>query len=428
MRGRALALGGCIAAAMLAMLGGLALAAGPNDQNILVSPTSYSFGSLCVGTSSSPKTIRIENTAPEGNGQSLQVSSIGRSGSSEFVFTNPAPVTIAPQGNVNFTITFKPQSRGNRNADFTISSDDPDNSQEHVLVTGMGLDRRLGADRSSVTFGEQRVKTRSPTQSFVVRNTGGDAVTVSSVARRGVNAGDFLVTAPGTPFSIPAGGVRTIAVAFQPTAAGVRNGAVEFVSNACSNAKVTVGLVGTGVVPNVVVEPNPIDAGASPIGKESKPVTVTVSNEGRAPLKITAIQVIGTDAADFSLQGLPVVPVTVLPAGIVEFQVRMTATAEGLRSASINVLSDDPDAPAFAVPLRGTAGAGTASPSARPSTPGSPSPSPTPSARSTSSDAPQALGPPGNDSLAVGMVVGGVVVVFGGLLLIRRLVGPRDDD
>jgi hypothetical protein len=322
-------------------------------------------------------------------------------------------------------VTFKPLSDGNRSATFTIDSSNAD--EKHVSVKGSGLDRRLSADRSSVSFGEQRVNTRSATQNLVIRNAGGDAVTVSSVARRGANAGDFLVTAPAVPFSIPAGGSRSIAVAFQPKAAGLRNGAVEFISNACSKARVTVPFVGTGVVPNVVVDPNPVEVGSSPQGKESKPISVTVSNGGRAPLKITAIQVLGTDAADFSLQGLPVMPVTVLPAGTVTFDVRMTATAEGLRSASINVLSDDPDAPAFAVPLRGTAGAGTASPSARPTASRPPSPSPTPSARSTSSDAPQALAP-ANDSLAVGMVVGGVVFVFGGLLFIRRLVGARDED
>ena len=421
-------LGACIVTALLAMLAGLAFAQGPNEQNIVVSPTSYSFGSVCIGASS-PKTIRIDNTADVENGMDLHVSSITRSGSTEFVYTNPAPVLIAPQNHVNFTITFKPLSRGSRNADFTINSNDPDNPQEHVLVSGTGRERKLAANRPSVTFGEQRVGTRSGSQNLTLSNTGQDPVTVTSVKRIGAHGGDFRATPPAASFNIAPGGTAAVALAFQPTAAGRRSGGLEILySNQwCPVAKLVVGLIGNGVVSNVGVAPNPVELGSTPVGKESKPVTVTLSNDGRAPLQITAIQVIGTDAADFSLQGLPVMPVTVLPAGIVEFQVRMTPSSQGLRSATLNVLSDDPDAPAFAVPIRGTASAATATPSVRPSTV-TPSALPTLRATPSGSASSQALAKPGNDSLAVAMVVGGVVVLFGGLLLIRRLVGARDDD
>ena len=427
MRGRALALGGCIVAAFLALLAGLASAANPNDPNIDVSPTSYSFGSFCLGATSTAKTIKISNTTDPTNGQDLHVSSISRNGPSDFIYTNPAPATITPQEHVNFAITFKPQVRGSRSADFTITSDDPDNTHEHVLVSGSGIDRRLSADRSSISFGDQRVKTRSPTQSLVVRNTGGDTVTVTSIARRGANAADFLVTPPAPSFTIAPGNFKTVSVAFQPSGAGLRSAAIDFFSNACAGGKVSVGLVGTGIVPDVIVEPNPVEAGGSPSGKESKPVEVTLTNNGKAPLKITAIQVIGTDAADFSLKGLPVMPVTVPPAGTLAFQVTMTPSSEGLRSANINVLSDDPDTPAFTVPLRGTAGATSPPPSARPTTSRTPSPSPSQSVRQTSGASPQALAKPANDNLAVGMVVAGVVIVFGGLLFIRRFVAHDED-
>ena len=280
-----------------------------------------------------------------------------------------------------------------------------------------------------MSFGDQRVGTRSASQTLTVRNTGADPVTVTSVKRIGAGANDFRSTPPGASFTVSPGAAATVALAFQPVQAGVRSGTLEVVySNQwCPAVKLTVGLTGTGVVPNVVVDPNPIDAGSSPIGKEGKPVSIVIANDGKAPLKITAIQVIGTDAADFSLKSLPLMPVSVLPSGTITFEVRMTPSAQGLRSASLNILSDDHDAPAFAVPLRGTAGP-SAAPSVRPTTSRTPSPSTKPSTPGSSSSTPQALGRPGNDSLAVGMVVAGVVVVFGGLMFIRRLVAEPDEE
>jgi ASPM-SPD-2-Hydin domain-containing protein len=429
MRGRARALGGCLIAASFALLPGSAVAADPNTQHIKITPSTSSanplgFGSLCVGRSSTPKTFTITNTAQSQGGQNLEVTSI-TGGAPNFAHSGASQNRIGPQDSAIFSITFTPQTQGTRSATVTVNSNDPDTPQERVYVTGTGVDRRFTADRSSVSFGEQRVGTRSPTQSLIVRNTGGDPVTVSAATRRGANAADFRVTTPVVPFTIAAGAVKTITIAFQPSGEGLRSGALELLSNACSAPKVVVSLVGTGVVPNIAVDPNPVDVGASPKGKPGKPMTLTLSNDGRAALKITEIQILGADAADFALTGLPVMPVTVQPAGTIEFSVRMTASQEGLRIATINVISDDPDAPAFSVPLRGNGG--TASPSPR--TTVSPTPSvASPTAKPTSTDSPQAIAKPTNDSLAVGMVVGGVVFVFGGLLVIRRLVASPDED
>lgn len=293
----------------------------------------------------------------------------------------------------------------------------------------MGRERKLSTSRATVSFGEQRVATRSPSQSLTLTNPGGDTVNVTSVRRIGSYPNDFRLTTPGASFSVTPGGIANVSIAFQPAGPGSRSAGIEIVySNQwCSAVKIIVGLVGTGVVPDVLIEPNPVQATASTVGKEGKPVDMTLTNNGKAPLKITAIQIVGTDAADFSLKGLPVMPVTVPATGTLEFQVTMTPSAEGLRSASINVLSDDPDAPAFTIPLRGTAGAGSPSPSARPTASRTPSPSATATSRPSTGGSPQAFARSGNDNVAVGMVVAGVVIVFGGLIFIRRLVA-RDED
>src|SRR5439155_16201070 len=209
----------------------------------------------------------------------------------DFTRTNPSSTTLQPGDSTPFQVTFTPNARGSRAATFTVQSSSYPSAS--VDVSGTGIDRRLSADRPTVSFGNQRVKTRSPTQTLSLVNSGGDPVTVTSVARHGANGRDFVVSAPAVPFTIAGQHARVVTVAFQPSATGLRSGAVEFVSNACGSPNLRVGLVGTGVVPNISVDPNPIDLGASPSGVQSPATAATVTNDGEAPLKVTAVQITG---------------------------------------------------------------------------------------------------------------------------------------
>lgn len=403
-------------------------AAPPTEPNIVVTPLSLSFGSLCVDTASAAKAVTIKNdssgSSPDAD---LEVTSIVRSGGSDaadFERTDlNLPLTIQPTKTAVFSVTFTPSQRGFRDGNFRINSNDPDTPAEDVTVTGTGIDRRIATDASTVAFGDQRVGTRSPTKTLIVRNPGLDPLTVSAVARTGTNPADFIVGAPTVPFTIAPGDIRTITVAFQPTGGGLRKASLDISSNACGQPKISVVLVGTGVLPNVLVQPNPVDVGTSPVGKKGKPTTITVSNEGEAALKITAIQIIGENAADFALAGLPPMPKTLLPGESIPFTIRMTPTVEGLRLASINVLSDDPDAATFTVAVRGTATPASPSPSASASASPSQSASASPSGTAT-----QRPSGGSSDSLAIVLVVGGVLSAFVGLIVVRRFIRTPDDD
>ncbi|HJR19027.1 MAG TPA: choice-of-anchor D domain-containing protein [Actinomycetota bacterium] len=401
----------------------------PSGAVVEVSPTSLAFGSVCVGKSAS-KTVTIKNDDPVGeNGQDLTVTDVERTASSStsFAFTDPTgsgPVVLEPQETVGFTVTFNASlPPDNRTATFRVRSDgEPD--LVSIPASATVVHRQIKVDASTVAFGEQRVGTRSPTKTLTIQNPGGDAINVTSIKRLGANGVDFVVTAPAVPFSIGAGDIRTVNIAFQPTDDGLRKGTLEITSNSCTQPKLNVSLVGTGVFPNVVVQPNPIDVGASPVGKASKPTAITVSNEGAAALKVSAIQIIGADAADFVLSGLPPVPKTLQPAESFVFSIRMTPTAEGLRLASINVLSDDPDGATFTVSVRGTG-----TPAVSPSPTASPTPtvSASATASSSASDEPLPAGTP-NDSLAIFLVVGGVLSAFVGLIVVRRFLRTPEED
>lgn len=417
-------------ASVCAWLAVTATALAQPPPNIEVTPTSLSFGSVCLQATSAARTITIRNDAGMG-AQSLNVTARKVGPNPGDFPTAPALVppdntfSIAPQGSATIGVSFKPAQLGLRSATVQLDHDDPNEATPiNVSLSGRGVDREIATNASTISFGDQRVGTRSPAQSLLIRNLGQDALRVSEVKKAGTHAADFIVTSPKAPFTIPAGDYRTVTVAFQPKASGLRKASLEISSDACNKPKLTVSLVGTGAVSAIVVEPNPIDVGASPLGAQGPPTTVGVSNRGGAPLKITAVQIVGADAADFALSGLPTMPTTVQPDDTFVFSVRLTPQAEGPRIAGIRFLSDDPDNATLTIPLRGAGGAPTPSPTPSPT----PTISPTPTSSPTPSPGPQARAPVANDSFAVGVVVGLVVATFGGLLVIRHFVAESEDD
>lgn len=111
--------------------------------NISVSPTSIDFGTVNVGNSSAPQSFTISNTGTADlhiSGMSLSdttnYSLNVNGGSSPCGSTTP---TIVPYGSCTVTVTFSPSSTGTKDANLTISSDDPDTPTLNVPLSGIGV-------------------------------------------------------------------------------------------------------------------------------------------------------------------------------------------------------------------------------------------------------------------------------------------------
>src|SRR5439155_19297653 len=101
---------------------------------------------------------------------------------------------------------------------------------------------------------------------------------------------------------IPAGGRRTIAVAFAPVLLGQRAGRLSILDN--TNRAYTVLLRGLGLpplAPEARLVPTSLVFGSQAIGTRSSPQSVTVANVGTAPLTIRGVGVTGVQAGEFVL-------------------------------------------------------------------------------------------------------------------------------
>jgi hypothetical protein len=173
---------------------------------------------------------------------------------------------------------------------------------------------------------------------LLVRSVGQAPLTVSGWTLSGDDV--FLADAccgavlePGDALPVP--------VRFAPDGPSAFTGALDVASDDPEQPSVRVDLVGSGLAPWLEIDPVVWDFGTTqiPCGDEQ---VITLRNAGNAPLHLTELTFAG-DAA-LSLTGSPSLPLTLVPGALATATVAYTAT-EGLSSATLTAVSDDPRGP-----------------------------------------------------------------------------------
>lgn len=347
----------------------LAVLAGTVEANTTISvlldgpyialfPTSLTFSSASVGTTSAPQTVTITNP---GAGK-LNVTSITASG--DFSQTNNCPSSLASQANCTVTVTLTATSPGTASGSLTIS-DNSSSSPQTIVLTGMA-GPAVTLSPTSLTFGSQLVGTLSAVQVVTLTNTGvGSLDLTSGFALGGADSGDFVVcasmdvpTAPcryagimdcGVTMSLDPGESCTVGLAFDPTAAGTRMATLSFTNNAPGSPQV-VTLTGTGTAPAPVVtlSPTSLSFSARQVGMASSAQTVTLTNTGNAALTITSV----TASGDFFVSSA--CGSSVAAGAHCTLTVIFKPTAAGTRTGAVTLTDNAPGSPQT-VSLTGTA-------------------------------------------------------------------------
>jgi len=179
----------------------------------------------------------------------------------------------------------------------------------------------------------------------VLTNTGNATLTITSV---GVT-GDFMKTSQ-CPSQVAPGGSCNVLVAFKPRNKGVRNGTLSFTDNAPGSPQ-TVPLTGTGTVVQLV--PPSLDFGSQKVGTKSAPQTVTLTNTGSTNLSIAGITITGNNPTDFNRATTCSFVTPLAPGANCTITVTFKPTAQGARSATVNVKDNGGGSPQL-IPLTGT--------------------------------------------------------------------------
>jgi len=324
----------------------------------VISPSNnaFQFGSITVGTTTTPQTLTITNT---GNAP-LVINGITISGgnASDFAISgNNCPIGgagVSAGRNCTVSMTFTPKAAGIRSSVLIINSSDPVTPVLNISLSGFGTQSIAAISPTTLTFPLQLVNTTSATQTVTLSNTGNLAYTISSISLAGTNVADF-----GLNYNCPIGGAGlganascAITLNFNPKAAGTRTATVNIVTTANVNPTPSINLTGTGTqvnlsTPSLTFAPEVVNA-------QSATQQVTLTNTGPAALHITTIALTGTNAGDFSQTNTCPVGGNLGSGASCRVSLRFRPIAVGVRTATLAITTNDPGTPVANVTLTGT--------------------------------------------------------------------------
>jgi len=315
---------------------------------VTLSATSIAFGGTEVDTWSTSQWVSVINTGTA----SLSISSITLSGAntSQFAMDNTCGPTLAVGSGCYIHEHFQPTVAGPASASIVIT-DSAANSPQTILLSGTGLTptSSLVFLRTSIPFGSANVGTSTGEQQVRVTNTGGTAISFTSIAVTGGNASSFDF-ANDCGASLAAGASCIIHGHFAPTVTGALTASVVLIDSD-NNSPQSITLSGTGVQPLVSLSSPNLAFGSTTLNTPAESQSVTLTNTGTAALAITSIAVTGTNAPEFAFSNN--CGTSLAPGASCSIHGHFEPTALGASTASVTITDNAPDSPE-SISLTGT--------------------------------------------------------------------------
>jgi uncharacterized repeat protein (TIGR01451 family) len=278
-------------------------------SSVILAPTSLTFNSQTIGTTSAAQTVTLTN----GGSVALAISGITLTGpnSGDFAETNTCPASLAVDANCTISVTFTPTAAGTRTAAISIADNATGSPQTVALNGTVNGPATVTVTPSSLTFASQFVNSTSAPQSVTVTNTGTGPITFTSFSITGSGSSSFAL-ANGTNACNPTGTLAasaacTIGVTFTPTATGELVATLSIADSAPGSPQ-TVALNGTGNNSPITIS---IPPGGSTTG------TATPGGTAFYGLQITSAPGVTGTVQLGCTPSSPTITCTVIPSSIV---------------------------------------------------------------------------------------------------------------
>jgi hypothetical protein len=205
------------------------------SNTVTLTPTSLTFPTQLVGTSSAAQNAVLTNTGAA----AITITGIVSSG--PFSQTNNCGTSLAAGATCTISVIFKPTAQGTDKGAVKITDNAAGSPQ---MLTLTGLSTVVSLAPTSLSFGNQTVGTTSAPQTITVTNHGAAALTVKKIAVTGTGSPDFAQTNTcGT--SLAAGASCVVSVTFTPKSASSFSATLN-VADTGGGSPQTAALTGTG--------------------------------------------------------------------------------------------------------------------------------------------------------------------------------------
>lgn len=275
----------------------VALVGQVNGPEARLSADPSAYGDVCVGT---PATSHVCIKNP--TGCELLIDRI------VFIFTEGGvarllapelpvtagtpPIVISPGDSLCFPVSVTPGTAGSFQVEVRVVSNAV-NADTSITISGMAISPVIAGDMA-VDFESVAVGS-SKQRKVPVWNAGECPIKIDSLVVTGTDASYFIVESITLPISLAKGDTAKTPVTFSPTEARDYAATLLVYSNGLPNP-LRIALRGVGVpVPVFRVEPLALDFGDVFLTNDST-LTVTVSNEGGAELKVDSLKISSSSA------------------------------------------------------------------------------------------------------------------------------------
>lgn len=313
---------------------------------VSLTPASLNFGTVPMGTTSTPLTATAKNN-------SSSAASLSYSASSAFAVApgagNGCGLSLAPNSSCTLAVTFTPGQKGTAGGSAVLSG--PSFATQHTNLTGSGSGAApptLSFAPASLSFGIQGAGVSGKPKTVTLTNKGTASVMLNSLT---ASTGYSVTPSGALPCSgqLAAGAKCTFSVGFTPPIMGIILGAVT-VANTGPVNPVMYNLTGTGV-PAVTFSPPNLTFSGQRLGTTSPLQTLTLSNNQTVPLNLSSV----VPSGDYAVVpgGAAACGFSVPANSKCTLQVTFTPTQMGTIKGAVTFTHDAGGSPQ-SVPLTGT--------------------------------------------------------------------------
>ncbi|NQU05967.1 MAG: choice-of-anchor D domain-containing protein, partial [Calditrichaeota bacterium] len=206
--------------------------------DIAVGTDSLDFGVVLIGTEEE-LTLNISN---EGNWDlTIEDITLEQDGfSTDF----EGEVVLEPLADAyQLTVTFAPDATGDFEGTLTIHSDDPDQGEIEIVLSGIGVAPDIAVDPETLDFGEVSLVGDGADMTISISNAGDYPLTVSNVTIEG----DYYSSGFGGEFSLDPEDAYELTVHFAPEDVGQLDAMLIILSDDPDSGELEVPLTGIGV-------------------------------------------------------------------------------------------------------------------------------------------------------------------------------------
>jgi hypothetical protein len=189
---------------------------------------------------------------------------------------------------------------------------------------------------------------------FTIENSGSESLDILSIACVDGSTSGFYIETTSLSSVVQAGDSTTFTITYSPTVLGRHSASIMIVSNGI-DVLFTFTVEGHGKIsliePDISIKQDisPIpdgsgyhDFGALGVGSSSSPAAFTIENGGQAGMSISSIYFSSGDTDQFSIVA-PGIPGSIAPGSTTTITIMFSPTTSGDKSATVHVISDDPD-------------------------------------------------------------------------------------